>query len=1137
MSLLIMALAISMTAGAYPAGYYNQRSRLSAGKWVKIRVTQEGIQQISYEQLRSWGFEDPRSVTVYGYGGTSLTGNTFDENLPDDLTETPTIHTDDDRLLFYGVGDLRVVVQNSASVNIFRNTYSSSGYYFISDTGTSAKIPVIDYKQQSRANASGTHMHLEYIEEEIQNPAKAGAFFFGESMIPGTAQEFKFPVKDFAKAGAYISSTSTTTNIFFRYEFIAKASENTILQLEYPLNVNISYRTDQPAPAVYSSTKCYSTGYGYARFTLGESSSEGDTEISIKASLPTESKALLSAIDRAYMLYPRENALGNNPELIMNFLSANTGKNFIVKDATERTMAWNINDPTGIFAYNGKFDNTTGEFSYTFDKEYSSKSGSAKIIAFDPAAQHHEVEYAGQVENQNIHGDDVPVMVIITNTGLMQQARELADAHERLQGIRVNVYNQDEIFNEFSSGTPCAMAYRRMAKMFYDRDPLTFRYILLYGTGCWDNRGITVPNRDYLIAYEVERIEEARESSTNYTNDAYFGMLSDTYDPSAIEYEISSVAVGRIPVKSATVAAEINRKLTGYMSNPPKVSTFNHALLLSDDGDRNIHMTQSNEIADSLVRYNPSSTVTKAYNLIYPWDNQDARQARESIIQSLEQGQGYFCYTGHGDSNSFTAENMWTKKHVTDTGYRCFPFAMLSTCNAFAFDRLDDGIAEAMLAKEDGGMIAIIAACRTVYLEYNQTFNLAVAKAYASATQGTTAGDIFIKARNEMISSPETESARAVNTLCYNLCGDPAIPIKAPIFSIAVTSMDGIPVTAGDTYTIHPLVPIKIKGQVNNVSGEKVSTFNGTAELEIFDGPHTVKTSIKNKNDITDSILDVSLDQDLLAKVTTYVTDGEFETTVCLPAPLVPGVSNRMVVTAESSDRHISATGTFNQFVVADFDPDLVKDDITSSVPVIENMYIDTPSFADGDAVSGSFNLHADIRASASGINTATGTIGSGTVLMLDGCKSYPQANNTIAIDASGIANIDLPVSGLSGGNHRFDLSVADNAGNRAISSISFVVSDNMADAELSTDENPARQTATLRLTHRSGDTPAAHLIIEDMSGNTILSRENVSFPFSWDLCDKDGNPVKDGYYTSFAILHSDNVYGSTPRCMIIVIR
>ena len=52
----------------------------------------------------------------------------------------------------------------------------------------------------------------------------------------------------------------------------------------------------------------------------------------------------------------------------------------------------------------------------------------------------------------------------------------------------------ESIYNEFSSGTPDATAYRRFMKMFYDRKTSEAdapKYLLLFGDGSFDNRKLT----------------------------------------------------------------------------------------------------------------------------------------------------------------------------------------------------------------------------------------------------------------------------------------------------------------------------------------------------------------------------------------------------------------------------------------------------------------------------------------------------------------------------------------------------------------------------------------------------------------------------------------------------------------------
>lgn len=70
-----VACASSLTALALPTSYYSSTSTLASGKWVKIKVSESGIHQITYAQLREWGFSDPSKVAVYGYPASLLSDN------------------------------------------------------------------------------------------------------------------------------------------------------------------------------------------------------------------------------------------------------------------------------------------------------------------------------------------------------------------------------------------------------------------------------------------------------------------------------------------------------------------------------------------------------------------------------------------------------------------------------------------------------------------------------------------------------------------------------------------------------------------------------------------------------------------------------------------------------------------------------------------------------------------------------------------------------------------------------------------------------------------------------------------------------------------------------------------------------
>ena len=92
LSLLRIWLCISTlfftieTSFALNPSRYATQSQLADGYWVKVAVYESGIHQITYRELRRWGFSDPSAVTVFGYGGAMLP-ETFSENDIDDLNQ------------------------------------------------------------------------------------------------------------------------------------------------------------------------------------------------------------------------------------------------------------------------------------------------------------------------------------------------------------------------------------------------------------------------------------------------------------------------------------------------------------------------------------------------------------------------------------------------------------------------------------------------------------------------------------------------------------------------------------------------------------------------------------------------------------------------------------------------------------------------------------------------------------------------------------------------------------------------------------------------------------------------------------------------------------------------------------------
>ena len=87
--LSVISTPVPVAARAnYTVAKTTEKSVLSSGRFVKIRVSDSGVYRITSAELRGMGFSNPDKVRLYGYGGYLLS-NRFSEHPADDLPEVP----------------------------------------------------------------------------------------------------------------------------------------------------------------------------------------------------------------------------------------------------------------------------------------------------------------------------------------------------------------------------------------------------------------------------------------------------------------------------------------------------------------------------------------------------------------------------------------------------------------------------------------------------------------------------------------------------------------------------------------------------------------------------------------------------------------------------------------------------------------------------------------------------------------------------------------------------------------------------------------------------------------------------------------------------------------------------------------
>ena len=1130
---LLLALCATLAAPiahAYAPGFYATDSKLSAGRWVRVHVDTTDIYEIDYSQLRAWGFSDPAKVNVYGCGAIRTTDQHFTADYPDDLRQTASLHTADGRLIFYGEGDVRATLGSDETAVFERNYYDTGAYYFLSDSEKAVPITENRYTEPSKS-ISDWHYSISLIEREVQNPGEGSVYFHGPVLKAGESESFQFGISEFASV--------TQPAGRFSYEAMVKTASIVRLPISASPNVFLVSNSAANSGITTSPVRLYVSANGSATFAPTTEAPLENASVSFSVTVPSTFTGTYAAIDKAYIVYPRRNSLAGKARLFMNFKRAVTGDGFSIDNAPAGTEVWNVTDPTAItrYATSPGSEGASVQCSFTL----LSTRAPSRIVAFDPSRRQRSVSGYSIVSNQNLHSCAAPEMLVVASQATLDAANALADIH-RKRGMDVLVVDQEQVFNEFASGSRHPGAVRRLAKMFYDREGEKLRYLTLYGSATWDPRSLLSDRSMCVVSFQAEAIEKARESASNYCADMYFGMLDDTYKHDNIGFTPTNIAIGRIPVLNNADGYRINAKIEHYLDNPPTAREYLQALAASDNGEEAEHLRQSREGVEIMSSNNAAITTTHAYILLYPNTNAKARECAALLKRSLSAGTGFFSFCGHSGMWSLTGEELYNISLANQYTYTNYPLAMFASCDAFPLDRHPNSLAETMLFKQDGGAIGIIAACRSVYLAHNRDIYLAVCEEYSRAAAGTTTGEVFARARNRMLATTNS-SALCDNTLCYNLCGDPAMPVGAPDYTISLNSVNDIsisgilkqpPVTLAGYHrktqahvTVPGLSKVTVSATIADSLGNVVSDFNGKALLEIYDAPAT-------RNFVMEKDSSIVCDEILLATLPVDVTKGRINASVVMPDPLEHTPYNRIVITALDSLSRRTAAGVSTSVSIIGANG-VPSADVDTSAPVIEQFYIDSPDFTNGDYTGANFTLTAIIDPSESGLARSTWGVSRSSTLTLDGKTGYPHAISSIAFDPDGKARLTLRIESLADGRHYFDLNLMNNAGESAGATLDFVVVGSTVNATLAADgDGPARKAAVFDLT---GADKASRLIVADATGRTVFSKENCVFPYTWNLKNLAGQTVADGLYRAWALVENENSYGCTKPVEIVVLK
>ncbi len=756
-------------------------------------------------------------------------------------------------------------------------------------------------------------------------------------------------------------------------------------------------------------------------------------------------------------------------------------------------------------------------------------------------------EYVYRITNQDHHADTAADMVIIipTSQKVLAQATRLKELHETNDSMRVRIVPADELYNEFSSGTPDANAYRRYLKMLYDRaetDANMPRYLLLFGDGAWDNRMLTsnwsgTSPDDFLLCYESENSFSETDS---YVSDDYYCMLDDGEGGDIATADKADIGVGRMTARTDADAKIMVDKTIGYYHHDYAGDWQNTVCFMGDDRNGNIHMTEAEMAAQTVHNIDPAFNIRRFYWDAYKRTSTSTGNhypdVERLVKQQMQAGALIMDYCGHGKADQISHERVLTLSDFTTQTSQRLPLWITASCDIMPYDTQEENIGETAMLNPHGGAVAFFGTTRTVYTGANAELNCAFLTYLLTTTDGhrNTLGDAVRLAKNELRAN---NSNYKFNKLHYSLLGDPALVLASPQRGIVVDEIAGVS-SESNTVKITAGTPITVKGHITDMSD-----FNGTISLKVKDVEENIVCQLNEVDDQTETAFEYKDRPTILYSGSDSIRNGQFTMVFVLPRDISYSDANGQMLLYASSNDHQSRVHGYNENFTTASASTMANDGVGPSI----YCYLNNRSFVNGGNVNTTPYFYAELN-DKEGINASGSGIGHDLELVIDGEQTMTYTlNNYFQYDfgdyRNGTVGYSLPE--LSEGEHRLQFRAWDIVNNSSVAELKFNVVRGLTPEGFSVDctRNPATTSTTFVLTHdRIGCTLDVELEVFDMSGRQLYGHSETgvssdnTYTLDWDLTTEGGKRLSTGVYLYRVLVSCDGSKKASQAKKLIIL-
>ena len=1089
---------------------YTNNSILNQGDFYKFEVNQTGIHRIDLNFIRELGFEGTVStdnIRVYGNGGGVLPELAGTERI-DDLLENAIEVVDNnnngqmddqDYILFYAEGPHQWSYNNNSEhFNYTTHPYSEATTYFLNfDLGAGKRVAL----QQNTATPTievNTFDDYAFHETEAQHLNLSGRTWYGEIFKSSDPSNFVFD---------QFSHLDPNSTVYVETRVASRSTSTTN---------TFTVRANNQNLYTHSMTKVGGQQTDdYARASTINDEFEANSD-AITVSLEYSRNDIDATGWLDYIaLNVRRNLIFDGGQ--MGFrdaqsVSVNGVARFIVGGLNDATNLWEVTDIGNIQKIN--LARVGGNHTFVNDASIL-----REYIVFDGSSYHSPSKAVGKIARQNLHAEETPDMVLITHPNFLEQANRLAEFRLTNDGLDVKVVLIEEVYNEFSSGTPDITAIRDYMKMYYDRSKEgkdMVKYLLLFGDASFDYKNIFEgEDHNFVPTYETPT---SIQSISTYCTDDYFAFLDDHEGSNinSLEHRLD-IGVGRLPISTETDAKVVVDKLIHYASNSSLGEWRNVLTFVADDEDNNRHFDDTESHTSLVETYYPEYLVDKiyldAYEQVVTPGGGRYPDVNTAINARVFNGSLIMNYVGHGSEESWAHERILGLNDIANwDNLDKMPFFITATCSFSRFDdpnRISAGEETVLSAK--GGAIAIMTTVRIVLAHSNKQLNEDFLWHLFQPVDGQIPriGEIARRAKNDAAGTGK-------NNRKFGLLGDPSLRLAYPYYDVLTTSISTQEVNE-TADTLKALTRVEITGNVVGANDQVLESFNGVVYPTIYDKNLNLQTLGQDAKSYVD---DFDLRKSVIFKGRASVVNGKFSFSFVMPKDISYQFgTGRISYYAE--DGAIDANGFNEDIIIGGIDDgDVIQDNEGPEVQVFMN----DESFISGGMTSANPVLFVKLR-DENGINTVSTGIGHDITGLLDENTANTLVLNEhykATLDSYQEGFIEYPLSNLAPGLHHIEVKAWDVYNNSGKGFTEFVVAES---AELALDAvlnypNPfAEETAFLFEHNRAGDALQVEINIYTTAGSLVRSLgqsiEATGFrtKIDWDGSDSEGLPLGAGMY------------------------